>query len=292
MRFPFIGRLDRAHPPHPAPAKARLTPRQACTSLSPQWGKRFGEGGVLGVAAFLFLLLLAACTTEHSRESGYLTAERRAEIARRPIYQRLFQPIYPSDETPRLTVLGDLDTPRNYEGKAWRHQGLDIVGRSGDVVIAVAPGEACVTRDEINGLTVTLRPRLSPGAGAGDALSFVLRGKSGDVARYPVRIAYAHLLATTVSGCRFVEMGEPLGTIGASGIASDPHLHFEIVAEPPDALPGEPKLGGAINPFVVMRRAAEAPIGTITCYAPGMTHRPNAGDPEGALTIVWPTLAC
>ena len=87
-------------------------------------------------------------------------------------------------------------------------------------------------------------------------------------------------------------MGEVLGTIGNTGIASAPHLHFEIVARDPARLPGDPQFAGAVNPFFVMRREPGERLGSITCHEPGMTWRANEGGPENSLTIVWPTLAC
>ena len=89
---------------------------------------------------------LTACT----QDPDSLTRGQRAygeQLGNRPAYQRLYRPIFPSDDTPRLFVLGDFDTPRSYNGETWRHMGLDIVGRRGDRVIAVVPGEACVDRD-------------------------------------------------------------------------------------------------------------------------------------------------
>ncbi len=243
-------------------------------------------------------MALIGCGDQRTTERGALSPERRAELARRPAHQRLYAPIYPSDDTPRLMSLGDFDTPRSYLGESWRHRGIDIVQRRGARVIAVAPGEACVQNEQINGLTVYLYPRTSAAAGADNELMFVLPERTRDgrrqTARHRIYIAYAHLDSTegNFRTCRFVRMGDVLGRIGISGIASDPHLHFEIVARKPDDLPGEPRLGGAINPFYVMRREAGQAIGTITCFEEGMKYRPNEGEPERAINIVWPTLDC
>ncbi len=248
--------------------------------------------------AAALLTAVAACAQQDGSSLRYLSPERRAEVAARAPYQRLYAPIYPAEETPRLMVLGDFDTPRSYMGEAWRHQGIDVVGRRGDLVIAVAPGEACVQHEQIHGLTVHLYPRLSKAAGTAGELKAVLAERSNggkvETRAHRVRITYAHLQSTEGKSrsCRLVELGEPLGRIGTSGIANDPHLHFEIVARGPGELPGEPKLAGAINPFYLMRRAPDAPVGTITCFEEGMTYRPNEGAPPHALNIVWPTQAC
>jgi murein DD-endopeptidase MepM/ murein hydrolase activator NlpD len=89
-----------------------------------------------------------------------------------------------------------------------------------------------------------------------------------------------------------VALGERLGFIGSSGMASLPHLHFEIVVDEPDALPGEPGLKGAISPLLLMRRETGQPPGGISCYQPGTTYRTNDGDASDALAIVWPTARC
>ena len=236
---------------------------------------------------------LAACTTDHTVTGGH--RDPAASQAQRPPYQRTIAPLYPSDDTPRLIPLGDFDTPRDYLGRSWRHSGIDIGGRRGAAVIAAAPGEACVAREEIGGLVVHLVPRRDKAAGGGSDLVFVTNPEAGaDAGRHPVRIAYAHLqgVPADLKQCRFVEMGTVLGWIGTSGIASLPHLHFEVVAQDPAGLPGDPRLQGAINPFYLMRRDTDDPPGTITCFREGMVYRPNPGDPPDALNLVWPTQRC
>jgi murein DD-endopeptidase MepM/ murein hydrolase activator NlpD len=239
-------------------------------------------------AAVLGLLLLAAC-------SGSLAPE--PPPAGRTAYQQRIVPLYPSAETPRITRWGDFDTPRAYRGESWRHAGLDIVGRAGDPVIAVAPGEACTSRNDIDGLVIHLRPRLAGTEGSRELLFYgPRRAADGSVApgSHRLRIGYAHLSGAAIptGQCRAVALGERLGFIGSSGMASQPHLHFEIVVEEPAALPGEPGLKGAINPLLLMRREAGQPLGGITCYQPGMTYRTNGGDASDALAIVWPTEDC
>ncbi|HZD26054.1 MAG TPA: hypothetical protein VE631_07315, partial [Alphaproteobacteria bacterium] len=95
-----------------------------------------------------------------------------------------------------------------------------------------------------------------------------------------------------VGECRTVALGERLGFIGRSGMASRPHLHFEIMVAEAAALPGVPGLKGAINPLLLMRREAGQPLGSIACYEAGMTYRANDGVPADAISIVWPTAVC
>ena len=248
-----------------------------------------------GPALVLAGLLLAACP---AHDGGFGTsaqqARRVAEQPDRPAYQRLYLPLYPSATTPRLTPLGDFDTPRGYRSQQWRHRGIDIAGAPGDPVIAAAPGLACAGFDEINGRSVRLYPRLSPAPLDESDLGFVSRSRRDGERRHALQILYAHLrgIAPGLARCRFVELGEVVGRLGFSGIASRPHLHFEIQVRDPARLAGDPSLGGALNPFYLMRREPGDPVGTVTCYEEGMAHRPNAGEPEDSLTIVWPTLGC
>lgn len=244
------------------------------------------------------VLLLAGCAQLAAfNEPRPLTQEEIAQQANLKPYQRRIALIFPNRETPRLIPVGDFDKPRSYLGKPWRHTGFDIGGRSGDTVIAVAPGEACVAREQINGLVVYLFPRFDRGQGGAKDLVFLERGEVAGVEkeeRYRVRIAYAHLKSAVdeFRGCRFVEFGEVLGGMGTSGIANMPHVHFEVVTTDKRKVPGDPGMQGAINPLFLMRRDEGQPLGSITCYEPAMKYRPNPGDPEDALAIVWPTQKC
>ena len=43
-----------------------------------------------------------------------------------------------------------------------------------------------------------------------------------------VRVLYCHLFTAAVRSGQMVETGQAIGTIGASGLATGPHLHFEV----------------------------------------------------------------
>ena len=257
----------------------------------------FAKGRVARPLLLLLGLVLAGCPAAGPGPSP-LVAHREAAKDYRPAFQRLYAPRYPSAETPRLTPLGDFDTPRDYQGQSWRHRGIDIVGEAGDPVIAAAPGLACWERDEIHGLSVLLSPERALESGERRPLVFVTERKGGgrtaEARRHRVEIRYSHLrqVAPAIEPCARVALGQVIGAMGDSGMASVPHLHFEILAREPAFLEGDPTFAGAINPFYVMRREGGQPLGTITCYAPAMDYRANEGQPEDALTIVWPTLAC
>lgn len=86
------------------------------------------------------------------------------------------------------------------------HNGIDIAGVAGSPVRAV-------TRGTIETSTY------SPSAGN----YVVLLGSDG------VRYAYMHLDRVYVSAGAAVERGQHLGTVGATGTVTGPHLHFEVL---------------------------------------------------------------
>ena len=46
--------------------------------------------------------------------------------------------------------------------------------------------------------------------------------------RFGLRTRYAHLASFAVAGGQAVGVGQRIGTVGATGRASGPHLHFEL----------------------------------------------------------------
>lgn len=84
------------------------------------------------------------------------------------------------------------------------HTGVDLAAREGSPVHAASAGTASVGFDP-------------QGAGL-----FVV------VADSHVRILYCHLSVALVVGTQQVATGQVIGKIGSSGLATGPHLHFEV----------------------------------------------------------------
>jgi murein DD-endopeptidase MepM/ murein hydrolase activator NlpD len=112
--------------------------------------------------------------------------------------------------------VGDVFGPR---GTSF-HAGIDLIAGRGTPVGAAAPG----------------RVVFAGFAAGGWGNLVVLAHASG------VRTMYAHLLKLTVRRGQAVGTGTSLGTVGATGRASGPHLHFEVrvrgaAVDPGPALP-------------------------------------------------------
>lgn len=94
-----------------------------------------------------------------------------------------------------------------------RHQGVDMMAPYGSPVLAPVAGVVTASRSGLGGLTFDLV----------DAAGNLYTG--------------AHLATLDVTGP--VTAGQQIGTVGTSGNASTPHLHFEV----------HPGGGAAVNPF-------------------------------------------
>jgi len=92
---------------------------------------------------------------------------------------------------------------------AWKmHWGLDLAAPKGEVVGAAAAGWV-----------------VHAGWSNGYGLMVEVRHRGGLTTRY------SHLARITCSPGDAVEIGQPLGRVGASGKATGPHLHFEVWRE-------------------------------------------------------------
>jgi len=99
------------------------------------------------------------------------------------------------------------------------HHGVEFINDTGTTLLAVAPARVEVAGDDLQqsysymldyyGLLVVLR------------LEQEYQGQ-------PVYVLYGHLSKVLVQPGQLVDPGDPIGEIGASGVALGPHLHFEV----------------------------------------------------------------
>jgi hypothetical protein len=119
-------------------------------------------------------------------------------------------------EWPLQAPVGDAFGPR---GNRF-HAGLDLIAPGGLPVAAAAPGRVVFA-----------------GLAAGGWGNLVVLAHTDGV-----RTMYAHLRTVDVRLGQFVATGGRVGTVGATGDATGPHLHFEVrvrgaAVDPLDALP-------------------------------------------------------
>ncbi|RYZ17220.1 MAG: M23 family metallopeptidase, partial [Sphingobacteriales bacterium] len=114
------------------------------------------------------------------------------------------------------------------DGGKRRHEGVDIFGRRGTPLVAVADGVVNrVQETRLGGKVVWLRPQ-----------------------DRPISVYYAHLDSQFVSRGQEVKKGEVLGLMGNTGNArtTPPHLHFGIYTN-----------GGAIDPLAFIEPVVSKP---------------------------------
>ncbi len=85
------------------------------------------------------------------------------------------------------------------------HHGLDIVARTGTPVLATAPGTVVKSTSEALLGNVVI---VDHGGG--------------------YRSVYAHLSSRSVEEGSFIDRGEEMGRVGATGRTTGPHLHYEV----------------------------------------------------------------
>ena len=129
----------------------------------------------------------------------------------------------PVDTTRRTAHFGDRRLYRYADGTSARslHNGVDFAAPTGSPVTASGAGRVVLAADRlISGLTIVLEHL--PG----------------------VFSLYFHLDSLDVAEGRIVEKGERIGTVGMTGLATGPHLHWELrvsgVAVDPDSLVRSP----------------------------------------------------
>ena len=130
----------------------------------------------------------------------------------------------------RGRISGVFGSRRELNGKMRSpHKGLDIAAPAGTAIHAPLRGRIVLAKKDMfyTGNTVIVAH--------GGGLTSI----------------YAHMDAIAVADGQWVEAGEPLGTIGASGRASGPHLHWGVY------------LGSvALDPQLLMVQASQVPEGS------------------------------
>ena len=104
-------------------------------------------------------------------------------------------------------------------GRTTSHDGVDIPAPSGTPVLAAASGQVAEAGwDESDG-------------------NYVLLAHDGDRTT-----RYGHLSSVSVAAGEAVSAGQAIGTVGATGMATGPHLHLEltvggVLTDPLEAYP-------------------------------------------------------
>ena len=132
---------------------------------------------------------------------------KAAEAANEPVTEIFEYPEIVYFKNPYLGVVTSKFGAREHPilAEASNHQGVDIAGNKGDTVISAAPGIVEKTGwDDTYGNYIYVRHN----------------------ERY--KTFYAHLSKVCVIVDEIVDDNTKIGEIGAEGLATGPHLHFEI----------------------------------------------------------------
>lgn len=106
-----------------------------------------------------------------------------------------------------------------WPGGMWVHRGVDINARTGDPVVAVAPGVVIEAGHEL----VNIDGRMSDAYGIH---VFMQLDQTFD--GWPIYILYAHFSQVSVQEGEHVEGGQQIGLAGATGFTTGPHVHMEV----------------------------------------------------------------
>jgi murein DD-endopeptidase MepM/ murein hydrolase activator NlpD len=106
-----------------------------------------------------------------------------------------------------------------WPGGTWVHRGVDINAKTGDPVVAVAPGVIIEAGDDL----VEISGRMSDAYGIH---VFMRLDQTFD--GWPIYILYAHFSEVLVETGQHVQGGELIGLAGATGFTTGPHVHLEV----------------------------------------------------------------
>jgi murein DD-endopeptidase MepM/ murein hydrolase activator NlpD len=225
----------------------------ACTAFRSQRRNRLSAVALLGLV--VFAALSAGCASSVEANVPLVTLAVRPTRTPRPTPTATTTPIS-VPPTPLPTIQGPqaglLLTPRggNYTptelavrehywfdwpvpgrilptypyggrwpGGVWVHRGVDLNARTGDPVVAVAPGVIIEAGDCL----VNINGNMSDAYGIH---VFMRLDQTFD--GWPIYILYAHFSQVLVKEGQHVEGGERIGLAGSTGFSTGPHVHLEI----------------------------------------------------------------
>lgn len=121
----------------------------------------------------------------------------------------------------------------------WRtHHGIDLPNPIGEEVYAAAAGTVIFASDGRSGETDVFQNSRTYGNVVFIEHDFGYEGQ-------PIYTLYAHLRAALVTAGDRVEMGDPIGLVGNTGVVTGPHVHFEVRI-------GSDRYGATYNPVLWM----------------------------------------
>ncbi|HEU4721793.1 MAG TPA: M23 family metallopeptidase [Gemmatimonadaceae bacterium] len=138
------------------------------------------------------------------------------------------------------------------------HLGVDVAARRGTEITAPAPGRVSFV-----------------GRKFGFGLVIEIDHGNGVVTRY------AHCGSSLVNAGARVERGVPIATVGTSGLASGPHLHYEVLVRGRQVDPLRYKLTQPATDSSVAPTPAPAPASPVTApTAPASFAAPPRAEPQ------------
>jgi len=150
-----------------------------------------------------------------SELEGYIEARRRADRETRLLEPPVAQYTISSGVGYRVNPMGG--------GEENLHRGVDVPGEVGVPVRAAGTGRVLVTWP-------------APGQRRADGVIYRGHPELGGLVEIDhgggLITRYGHLSLVRVKRGDLVKAGDLIGSLGATGKATGPHLHFELVADP------------------------------------------------------------
>lgn len=146
-------------------------------------------------------------TAEQNKPTAVAMAEEKLELVVKASGDEF---VYPENVNMIMPIQGEVTSPfgereHPVSGQDATHYGVDIAGDRGEVVKTTAPGKVVEVKvHDIYGNCVLIQHTER------------------------IKSFYAHLDTVTVSQGDIVHEATQIGTVGSSGVATGPHLHFGV----------------------------------------------------------------